>query len=233
MTKILVIDDEPQIQKFLRISLSSQHYEVLVAENGRDGISQAVLSHPDLVILDLGLPDIDGKHVLQSIIGETRVPVLVLSVRSSETEKVACLNMGAQDYVVKPFSVNELLARVRRILAVTSAGLRAEPQHFENGALIVDEQERKVTIEGEVIALTRKEWAVLLHLVQSGGSLVTQTSLLEQIWGPTHVEDTQYLRNVIQKLRQKLNDNAAQPRYIETEPGVGYRFIPGRQKTSE
>lgn len=230
MTKILVIDDEPQIQKFLRISLGSQHYEVLFADNGRDGISQAVLSRPDLVILDLGLPDIDGKHVLQSIIGEARVPVLVLSVRSSETEKVACLNMGAQDYVVKPFSVNELLARVKRILAVTAPTHRTQLQHFEDSALIIDEQERKISLAGEAIPLTRKEWAVLLHLVRSGGNLVTQTSLLEQIWGPTHVEDTQYLRNVVQKLRQKLNDNAAHPRYIETEPGVGYRFIPGRQK---
>ncbi len=116
MTKILVIDDEPQIQKFLRISLSSQHYDVISADNGRNGIQQALESHPDLIILDLGLPDMDGKHVLKSMIGETRIPVMVLSVRSHESEKVACLNMGAHDYVVKPFSVNELLERVRSIL---------------------------------------------------------------------------------------------------------------------
>jgi two-component system KDP operon response regulator KdpE len=228
MTRILIIDDEPQIQKFLRISLGSQHYEVLSADTGHAGINQAVLAQPDLVILDLGLPDLDGKHVLQRIIAETRIPVLVLSVRSSEAEKVACLNMGAHDYVVKPFSVNELLARIRRILALSGQSPRSESLHFEDDALCVDEKERMLLVAGQPVALTRKEWAVLLHLLQAGGNLVTQTSLLQQIWGPTHVEDTQYLRNVIQKLRQKLNDDAAHPRYIETEPGVGYRFIPGR-----
>lgn len=226
MTKILVIDDEPQIQKFLRISLSSQHYEVISADNGRNGIQQALESHPDLIILDLGLPDMDGKHVLQSIIGETRIPVMVLSVRSHESEKVACLNMGAHDYVVKPFSVNELLARVRRILEITGSLNKPLELVFDDGVLRVEEINRKVQLHSEAIALTRKEWAVLLQLMHSSARLVTQASLLQQIWGKTHMDDSQYLRNVIQKLRQKLNDNAAKPRYIETEPGVGYRFIP-------
>jgi two-component system, OmpR family, KDP operon response regulator KdpE len=228
LTRILIIDDEPQIQKFLRISLSSQHYDVLAADTGQAGVNQAVLAQPDLVILDLGLPDLDGKHVLQRIIAETRIPVLVLSVRASEAEKVACLNMGAYDYVVKPFSVNELLARIRRILALSGHMHHSEPLHFEDGTLFVDEKERRLLLKGTHVALTRKEWAVLLHLLHAGGNLVTQTSLLQQIWGPTHIEDTQYLRNVIQKLRQKLSDDAAHPRYIETEPGIGYRFIPGR-----
>jgi len=226
MTKILVIDDEPQIQKFLRISLSSQHYDVISADNGRNGIQQALESHPDLIILDLGLPDMDGKHVLQSIIGETRIPVMVLSVRSHESEKVACLNMGAHDYVVKPFSVNELLARVRRILEITGSLNKTLELVFDDGVLRVEEINRKVQLHSEAIALTRKEWAVLLQLMHSSARLVTQASLLQQIWGKTHMDDSQYLRNVIQKLRQKLNDNAAKPRYIETEPGVGYRFIP-------
>ncbi|MFN0003100.1 MAG: response regulator [Pseudohongiellaceae bacterium] len=226
MTKILVIDDEPQIQKFLRISLSSQHYDVISADNGRNGIQQALESHPDLIILDLGLPDMDGKHVLQSIIGETRIPVMVLSVRSHESEKVACLNMGAHDYVVKPFSVNELLARVRRILEITGSLNKPLELVFDDGVLRVEEINRKVQLHSEAIALTRKEWAVLLQLMHSSARLVTQASLLQQIWGKTHMDDSQYLRNVIQKLRQKLNDNAAKPRYIETEPGVGYRFIP-------
>lgn len=228
MTRILIIDDEPQIQKFLRISLGSQHYDVIAADTGHAGINQAVLAHPDLVILDLGLPDLDGKHVLQRLIAETRIPVLVLSVRNSEAEKVACLNMGAYDYVVKPFSVNELLARIRRCLALSGRSQAQEALQYADGELLIDEKERKVLLKEQVVALTRKEWAVLLHLLQAGGNLVTQTSLLQQIWGPTHVEDTQYLRNVIQKLRQKLDDDAAHPRYIETEPGVGYRFIPGR-----
>lgn len=226
MTRILVIDDEPQIQRFLRISLGSQHYEVLAADTGKAGIAQAVLARPDLVILDLGLPDLDGKHVLQTLVAETRTPVLVLSVRSAESEKVACLNMGACDYVVKPFSVNELLARVRRILQLTGSGQKQQELLFDDGNLRVEESSRKVQLLGETVALTRKEWAVLLQLMQSAGRLVTQSALLEQIWGKTHVEDTQYLRNVIQKLRQKLHDNAAHPRYLETEPGVGYRFIP-------
>lgn len=231
MHKILLIDDEPQIQKFLRISLSSQQFEVLSAENGHKGIAMALEQHPDLVILDLGLPDLDGKHVLQRLIGETRIPVVVLSVRANETEKVACLNMGAHDYVVKPFSVNELLARIRRTLALRGPAQTPQTLMFDDGQLQIEEVQRRVTLKGEVVALTRKEWAVLLHLVQANGGLVTQTNLLQHIWGATHLDDTQYLRNVIQKLRQKLLDDAAHPRYIETEPGVGYRFIPGQSKS--
>jgi two-component system KDP operon response regulator KdpE len=230
MHKILLIDDEPQIQKFLRISLSSQQFEVLSAENGQKGIAMALEQHPDLVILDLGLPDLDGKHVLQRLIGETRIPVVVLSVRANETEKVACLNMGAHDYVVKPFSVNELLARIRRTLALRGPSQPPQTLMFDDGQLQIEEVQRRVTLKGEVVALTRKEWAVLLHMLQANGGLVTQTNLLQHIWGATHLEDTQYLRNVIQKLRQKLQDDAAHPRYIETEPGVGYRFIPGQSK---
>lgn len=229
MQKILLIDDEPQILKFLRISLSSQQYEVIAAENGHRGIAMALETNPDLIILDLGLPDLDGKHVLQRLVGETRIPVVVLSVRANEIEKVACLNMGAHDYVVKPFSVNELLARIRRTLAIR-AGAQPQSLNFENGKLQIDESQRRVQLDGETVSLTRKEWAVLLHLVQANGGLVTQTSLLQQIWGATHLDDTQYLRNVIQKLRQKLQDDAAHPRFIETEPGVGYRFIPGQAR---
>jgi len=151
-------------------------------------------------------------------------------VRANETEKVACLNMGAHDYVVKPFSVNELLARIRRTLALRGPSQPPQTLMFDDGQLQIEEVKRRVTLKGEVVALTRKEWAVLLHMVQANGGLVTQTNLLQHIWGATHLEDTQYLRNVIQKLRQKLQDDAAHPRYIETEPGVGYRFIPGQSK---
>ena len=186
MHKILLIDDEPQIQKFLRISLSSQQFEVLSAENGHKGIAMALEQHPDLVILDLGLPDLDGKHVLQRLIGETRIPVVVLSVRANETEKVACLNMGAHDYVVKPFSVNELLARIRRTLALRGPSQPPQTLMFDDGQLQIEEVQRRVTLKGEVVALTRKEWAVLLHMVQANGGLVTQTNLLQHIWGATH-----------------------------------------------
>lgn len=225
MTRILIIDDEPQIRKFLRISLASQDYEVLTAETGADGISQAVLASPDLVILDLGLPDMDGKHVLRQIISETTAPVIVLSVRSSEQEKVTALDMGAQDYVVKPFSVNELLARIRRSLIVLSNDSE-QKLSFDNGNLLIDNTSHRVLINGRPASLTKKEWAVLWQLVSSPGHLITQAALLQRIWGKSHLEDSQYLRNVIQKLRQKLGDDASNPQYIETEPGVGYRFIP-------
>ena len=231
MYKILIIDDEPEIRKFLRITLSSQHYDVITADNGRDGVSQAVLGKPDLVILDMGLPDLDGKWVLQNILSETFIPVIVLSVRSSETEKVMALDMGAQDYVVKPFSVNELLARIRRILSQQLPGQDRQSTLYDDGVLKVDVDSRQVFVNGEPVSVTRKEWAVLRQLMETPGRLVTQTALLQQVWGKSHTEDTQYLRNVIQKLRQKLGDNASSPRFIETEPGVGYRFLPSTDQT--
>lgn len=229
MTTILTIDDEPQIRRFLRISLASQGFEVIEAEDGRTGLAQAMLAQPDLVILDLGLPDMDGKEVLRQILAEQSVPVLVLSVRSSEMEKVATLDMGAEDYVVKPFSVNELLARVRRILASRGGQPTSTtmPQ-YQDDRLLIDSAQHRLECDGASVSLTRKEWAVLNQLVQSPGRLITQSSLLESIWGKTHKDDSQYLRNVIRQLRLKLGDDAANPYYLETEPGVGYRFLDRR-----
>lgn len=227
MKRILIIDDEPQIRKFLKISLASQHYEVFEADTGQQGLAQAMLCEPDLIVLDLGLPDMDGKHVLKMILGEKFVPVIVLSVRSSEQEKVAALDIGAVDYVQKPFSVNELLARIRRVLN-TPLAVPKNALVFDDGNLHVDEEMHRVTLGDEPVSLTRKEWAVLMNLMHAPGRLVTQAALLQQIWGETHIDDTQYLRNVIGKLRQKLRDDAANPRYLETEPGIGYRFIPPR-----
>lgn len=229
MNRILIIDDEAQIRRFLRISLASQGYDVIEAETGTQGVAQAVLARPDLVILDLGLPDLDGKEVLRQIMAQSQQPVLVLSVRSSETEKVAALDMGAEDYVVKPFSVNELLARVRRILASRS-GLRDDSAtaQYTDARLSINPDRHEMMLDGQTISLTRKEWAVMNHLVQSPGRLVTQTSLLEKIWGRSHKDDTQYLRNVVRQLRIKLSDDAANPVYLETEPGIGYRFIDRR-----
>lgn len=225
MSRILIVDDEPQIRKFLRISLASQGYEVVEASDGATGLAQAALAEPALVVLDLGLPDLDGKEVLRRILAERSVPVLVLSVRSDEAEKVRALDLGAEDYVVKPFSVNELLARVRRLLASRSAEpLRPEPV-FHDARLDIDVAQRRLIVAGEPVLLTRKEWSVLRLLLRSPGRLVTQTALLDAVWGPTHREDSQYLRNVIRQLRQKLGDNAVNPVYLETEPGVGYRFL--------
>lgn len=228
MTTILTIDDEPQIQRFLRISLTSQGYDVIAAQDGRSGLAQAALARPELVILDLGLPDMDGKEVLRQLMAEAGMPVLVLSVRSSEQEKVQTLDMGAEDFVVKPFSVNELLARVRRILNSRVGITSVTESIYEDDRLVIYPADHLLLCEGEVVNLTRKEWAVLQQLIQSPGRLVTQSSLLEKIWGRTHKEDTQYLRNVIRQLRQKLGDDAANPRHLETEPGVGCRFLDRR-----
>ncbi|MDD0843655.1 response regulator [Pseudomonas sp. Gutcm_11s] len=223
-TTILVIDDEAQIRKFLRISLSAHGYRVLEAGNGSDGLAQAALERPDLVVLDLGLPDMDGQQVLSELREWSQVPVLVLSVRASEGEKVKALDGGANDYVTKPFGIQEFLARVRALLRQGNGG---EPQEASahSGSLQVDFAYRRVTLEGAEVALTRKEYAVLAMLARHLGRVVTQQQLLKDIWGPTHVEDSHYLRVVVGHLRQKLGDDPAAPRFIVTEAGVGYRLL--------
>lgn len=220
---ILVIDDEAQIRKFLRISLSAHGYRVLEAGNGSDGLAQSALERPDLVVLDLGLPDMDGQQVLSELREWSQVPVLVLSVRASEGEKVKALDGGANDYVTKPFGIQEFLARVRALLRQGNGG---EPQEAsaQSGSLQVDFAYRRVTLEGAEVALTRKEYAVLAMLARHLGRVVTQQQLLKDIWGPTHVEDSHYLRVVVGHLRQKLGDDPAAPRFVLTEQGVGYRL---------
>ncbi|WAG77080.1 response regulator [Metapseudomonas furukawaii] len=220
---ILVIDDEAQIRKFLRISLSAQGYRVLEGANGREGLEQAALARPDLVVLDLGLPDMDGQQVLQELREWSQVPVLVLSVRASEGEKVLALDRGANDYVTKPFGIQEFLARVRVLLRQAGPGEQQEAS-ITSGPLRLDFAYRRVTLDGEEVALTRKEYAVLAQLARHLGRVVTQQQLLKDIWGPTHVEDTHYLRVVVGHLRQKLGDDPANPRFIVTEAGVGYRL---------
>ncbi|MBB4819561.1 two-component system KDP operon response regulator KdpE [Pseudomonas alcaligenes] len=223
---LLVIDDEAQIRKFLRISLAAQGYKVLEAANGAEGLAQAALARPDLVVLDLGLPDMDGKTVLAELREWSTVPVLVLSVRASEGEKVLALDGGANDYVTKPFSVQEFLARVRVLLRQAGGGEQQEAV-VESGPLSVDFAYRRVSLDGAEIALTRKEYAVLAQLARHLGRVVTQQQLLKDIWGPTHVEDTHYLRVVVGHLRQKLGDDPADPRFLVTEAGVGYRLREG------
>lgn len=221
---ILVIDDEAQIRKFLRISLSAQGYKVLEAGNGNEGLAQAALARPDLVVLDLGLPDMDGKDVLGELREWSQVPVLVLSVRASEGEKVLALDGGANDYVTKPFAIQEFLARVRVLLRQASSGEQQDAA-VSSGPLRVDFAYRRVTLDGVEIALTRKEYAVLAMLARHLGRVVTQQQLLREIWGPTHVEDSHYLRVVVGHLRHKLGDDPAAPRFIVTEAGVGYRLL--------
>ncbi len=221
---VLVIDDEPQIRKFLRISLAAQGYQVSEAATGTEGLAQAALGQPDLVILDLGLPDRDGQEVLVELREWSAVPVLVLSVRADEREKVRALDAGANDYVTKPFGIQEFLARSRALLRQSPATATPQIAALDVGGLRVDFAYRRVTLAASEIALTRKEYAVLAALAHYPGRVVTQRQLLIDIWGPTHAQDSHYLRIVIGHLRQKLADDPVAPRYIVTEPGVGYRL---------
>ena len=221
---ILVIDDEPQIRKFLRISLVSQGYTVLEAATGADGLSQAALGRPDVLVLDLGLPDMDGQQVLREFREWSNAPVLVLSVRASEAQKVQALDGGANDYVTKPFGIQEFLARIRALLRQAPVGETWESA-LELGPLTVDLAFRRVLLDGVEVALTRKEYAVLALLARHPGRVITQQQLLKDIWGPSHVENSHYLRIVVGHLRQKLADDPTRPRYIVTEAGVGYRLL--------
>lgn len=223
--RILVIDDEAQIRRFLDIGLRAEGYQVLLAASAAEGLAQAATGSPDLVILDLGLPDRDGHAVLAELRQWSRVPVLMLSVRDAETEKVRALDAGANDYVTKPFGIQELMARLRALLRRHQPGEPEAPPRWDDGRLSVDLVRREVRLDGAELALTRKEYAVLALLLRHAGRVVTQPQLLREVWGPTHTGDSQYLRIVVGKLRQKLGDDPAQPRWLRTEPGVGYRFL--------
>ncbi|NNC23986.1 response regulator [Salinisphaera sp. USBA-960] len=223
--RVLVIDDEVHIRRFLRIGLTSRDYQFIEAASAEDGLAQAATASPDLIVLDLGLPARDGHEVLAELRGWSSVPVIVLSVRDHETEKVKALDGGANDYVTKPFGMNEMLARIRNQLR--SAGRHQEDEgRYDDGYLAFDIPARRLTVGHAETRLTRKEFAVLRMLVQNRGRVVTQAHLLRENWGGTHSEDTHYLRIIIQRLRQKLGDDPTEPRYVFTEPGVGYRFDP-------
>ncbi|MFW2146951.1 response regulator [Acinetobacter sp. TY1] len=224
MTNILIIDDENQIRKFLDIALRAQGYKTLLAENGQKGLELLALQGADLVILDLGLPDLDGFEVLSELREWSNVPVIVLSVRSDELEKVKLLDAGANDYVTKPFSIQELMARIRVLLRQFQNTV-IESTIYDDGLLKIDFSHRRVFLNQKLISLTRKEYQLLSLLAQHKGQLITQPQILKDLWGPTHQEDTHYLRILVAKLRAKLNDNAIQPKYIITEPGVGLRFL--------
>ena len=225
MSKILIIDDEPQIRRFLHIGLSAQGYQIIEAESGQQGLALAALEAPQLVILDLGLPDMDGQEVLLQLRDFYQQPVIVLSVRSRESEKVHALDNGANDYVVKPFGIQELLARMRSLLKLY--GKQVTPTAiYQDERVYINLQERKLVIQNEQVKLSRKDFDVLRMLMNHAGHIVTQQQLLKEIWGKSHVEDTHYLRIFIGRLRTKLGDDPSAPRYIETEPGVGYRFLP-------
>lgn len=223
--RILVIDDEPQIRRFLDISLRAQGYVVALAESGRAGLAELAAHGADLVVLDIGLPDLDGHDVLAELRQWSQAPVIMLTVRDGEAEKVAALDGGANDYVTKPFGVQELMARIRSLLRARIVPVDTAMPLFDDGHLHVDLGRREVTLAGEPVVLSRKEFALLALLLQHAGRVVTQPQLLRELWGPDHQDDTHYLRILVGKLRQKLGDDATAPRYIATEPGVGLRFV--------
>jgi two-component system KDP operon response regulator KdpE len=224
--RVLVIDDEAQIRRFLDIGLRAEGYHVLLAATAAEGLALAATQSPDLVVLDLGLPDREGHEVLAELRQWSNVPVLMLSVRDAEKEKVRALDHGANDYVTKPFGIQELMARLRALLRTrVVAGADDTPARYDDGHLVVDQLRREVSLDGEPVALTRKEYAVLALLLRHAGRVVSQQQLLRDVWGASHVQDTHYLRIVIGRLRQKLGDDPAAPQWLKTEPGVGYRFL--------
>lgn len=222
--RILVIEDEAPIRRFLRIVLGSAGYGVIEAERGREGVERAATTAPDLVMLDLGLPDMDGKSAIAAIREWSQVPIIILSVRDGEAEKIAALDAGADDYVTKPFATGELLARLRVLLRKKPDGATANSAEAEFGRLRINFAARGVSVDGREIKLTRKEFDVLAFLAQHTGRLVGHKQLLTTIWGAAHAADTHYLRIAVGHIRDKLGDDAADPRFIITEPGVGYRL---------
>jgi two-component system KDP operon response regulator KdpE len=223
---ILVIEDEPPLQKFLRLTLGAQDYNVIEAVTGEQGLRHAVMGRPDLVILDLGLPDLDGVEVTRRLREWTAIPIIVVSARGKEQDKVVALDAGADDYLTKPFGVGELLARVRVALRHTAA---ANPDTgdpvFEVGQLRVDLARREITVDGHSVHLTPNEFKLLSVMVKNQGRVLTHRQLLKEVWGPGSGEETHYLRVYMNQLRQKLEADAARPRYLLTEPGVGYRLV--------
>lgn len=220
---ILLIEDEAHIRSFLRISLEAHGYTVYEARRGEDGLALAAERHPQLVVLDLGLPDIDGQNVIKRLREWSEVPILVLSVRDDENEKVVALDSGANDYVTKPAGVSELMARVRVLLRKRDAD-DSESAIFERNGLRIDLSRREIFLGGELIHVTPKEYELLRLLVRNAGRVLTHQHLLRELWGPSHTDQTHYLRVLVSGLRQKLGDEPTNPQYIVTEQGVGYRL---------
>jgi two-component system KDP operon response regulator KdpE len=219
----LVIDDELQIRRLLRVCLEANGYRVSEAATGKDGIAEAAQHPPDVVILDLGLPDMEGVTVLKRLREWSRVPVVVLSVRDREEDKIAALDAGADDYVTKPFSSGELLARLR--VAQRHAAPTSETTVFRSGQLEVDLAARVVKVKGKEVKLTATEYSLLRLFVHHAGKVLTHHQILREVWGPNYIEQTHYLRVYLAHLREKLEANPAQPELLITEPGVGYRLV--------
>jgi two-component system, OmpR family, KDP operon response regulator KdpE len=222
MSRVLVVDDEPQIRRALSINLRARGYDVDLAPDGERALEAAARHHPDVVVLDLGLPGIDGVDVIRGLRGWTHVPIVVLSVRDAEGEKVAALDAGADDYVTKPFGMDELLARLRAALRRTAPA--EEEALVETPDFTIDLAAKKVRRDGEEVRLTPTEWHLVEVLVRNRGRLVGQRQLLQEVWGPQYHDETNYLRVFMAQVRRKLEPEPAHPRYFITEPGMGYRF---------
>jgi two-component system KDP operon response regulator KdpE len=224
VSRVLVVDDDPQLTRALRITLRASGYDVATAGDGRSALQEASARHPDLVILDLGLPDLDGTEVLAGLRPWFTGPVLVLSARADSQDKVGALDAGADDYVSKPFHMSELLARLRALQRRGTGEPEASVVRTDH--FTVDLASRQVTVDGGAVRLTPTEWGLLSELVRAPGRLVSQRQLLQAVWGPAYQKETHYLRVYMGQLRRKLEPDAAHPRYLRTEPGMGYRFTP-------
>jgi two-component system, OmpR family, KDP operon response regulator KdpE len=222
MSRVLVVDDEPQILRAMAINLRARGYDVDLAPDGEHALELAAHNHPDVVVLDLGLPGIDGVEVIRGLRGWSTVPIVVLSVRDAEPDKVAALDAGADDYVTKPFGMDELLARLRAALRRTAPA--EEAAVVETPDFTIDLAAKKVQRDGHEVRMTPTEWSLVEVLVRNQGRLVAQTQLLQEVWGPQYHDETNYLRVFLARVRRKLEPEPAHPRYFITEPGIGYRF---------
>ncbi|HEX4796739.1 MAG TPA: response regulator [Humisphaera sp.] len=223
---ILIIEDEPALQKFLRVTLSSQDYNIIEATRGEEGLRHAAVGQPDLIVLDLGLPDMDGLEVTRRLREWSAIPIIIVSARGKEQDKVVALDAGADDYLTKPFGVGELLARVRVALRHSSSANRESGDPlFAVGDLRVDLAAREVSVASKVLHLTPNEFRLLSVLVKNAGKVITHRQLLREVWGPGSGEETHYLRVYMNQLRQKIEADSARPKYLLTEAGVGYRLI--------
>jgi two-component system KDP operon response regulator KdpE len=231
MTRVLVVDDERQILRALRTNLVARGYDVDLAASGEEALHLAADTRPDVVILDLGLPGIDGLAVVEGLRGWTTVPIIVLSVRDGEADKIAALDAGADDYVTKPFSMGELLARLRAATRRVGAGSE-EVAVITTEHLEIDLGDKRVRRDGADVHLTPTEWSLLEVLVRHPGRLVSQRQLLQMVWGPRYETETNYLRVYIAQLRRKLEEDPSRPVHLITEPGMGYRFVPGEDSTA-
>ena len=220
---ILVVDDEPQIQKMLAILLDAENFKIVESLSGKQAIRMAASVKPDLILLDLGLPDMDGKDVITSIRDWSQVPIIILSVRASDDEITAALNLGANDYVTKPFNVDVLLARINASLRTSAVRETGEPE-LRNGALRMDLVRHEVFLNDKLVPFTPKEYDLLRHFMVNRGKMLTHKEILHKVWGAAHGEDTTYLRVYIGQIREKIEENITAPVFIKTEPGIGYRM---------